>query len=400
MAPIFAGIHPKMALAASNVSSGALVGLPILCLLIFVLSLSGLEQAKAQPFFIGGYGDGIYLSRLAADGGISPAVLLAEQKNPSFFCLHPSLDVLYVITETMRGDMEHPASVAAYRFDREAIESGQAPRLSALNSRHVDGDIPCHITIDSQGRLLVIANYINGSVVTFRIAPDGSIGDQGSNIVHQLVDGKKASNGHCSQIAPGDQWVLVADLGLDRVFVYALEPETGKLTPSSHPYLRLPDGSGPRHLSFHPDGNTVYIINESNMTMSSARWDSSAGRLSLINTTSTLPPETEAAGFSTAEVLVHPNGRFVFGSNRGHDTIVTMQIDQQSGSIDRLGNTPTLGRTPRNFRISPCGKFLLAENQSTDNIFSFSIDLESGKLRATGHSITVPSPACIRFIDR
>jgi 6-phosphogluconolactonase len=370
-----------------------------LCILMFVcLSFSGVRQVKAQPFFIGGYGEGIYLSRLATDGSMSPAVLLAEQKNPSFFCLHPKLDVLYVVSETMRNDPSNPATVVAYRFDRAAIESGESPSLSVLNSRRIDGDIPCHITIDSGGRSLVIANYINGSVVTFVVNDDGSIGQEGSNIVHELVDGKKASNGHCSAIAPGDQWVLVADLGLDRVFVYAFDAETGKLTPSAHPYLRLPDGSGPRHLSFHPDGRTIFIINETNMTMTSARWDGSAGKLTLINTVGTLPPDTQTSGFSTAEVLVHPSGRFVYGSNRGHDTIVTMKVDPQSGSIQRLRNTSTLGKTPRNFRLTPCGTLLLAENQGSDTIFSFSIDEETGQLTATGHSITVPAPACIRFV--
>lgn len=372
----------------------------ILCVLLLLVSASGVGKLQAQPFFIGGYGEGIYLSQLAEDGAMSTPVLLAEQKNPSFFCLHPKLDILYVISETMRNDESHPATVVAYRFDRTAIESGETPPLTVLNSQRIDGDIPCHITIDSGGRSLVIANYINGSVVTFVLDEDGSIGEEGSNIAHELVDGKQASNGHCSAIAPGDEWVLVADLGLDRVFVYAFDPEIGKLTPSEHPYLRLPDGSGPRHLSFDPNGRTVYIINESNLTMTSARWDGSTGKLTLINTVSTLPPDTPTSGFSTAEILVHPSGRFVFGSNRGHDTIVTMAIDSESGSIQRLHNTSTLGKTPRNFRLSPKGNMLLAENQGSNTVFSFIIDEKTGELTPTGNSIEVPAPACIRFITR
>jgi 6-phosphogluconolactonase len=362
--------------------------------------LLGAATMMAQPFFIGGYGEGIYLSNLEASGAMATPVLVARQANPSFFCIHPKLDVLYVVTETMRQDEANPAVVVAYQFDRGAIQRGESPSLKMLNSRRVDGDIPCHIAIDSSGQTIVISNYINGSVVAFTVDRDGSLGPEASNIVHELVDGKKASNAHCSAIAPGDGWVLVADLGLDRVFVYSLEPETGKLTASDHPFLRLPDGSGPRHLSFHPNGKTVYIINETNLTMTSAWWDGNAGELSLINTVSTLPDDTSnVSGFSTAEVLVHPSGRFVFGSNRGHDSIVTMRVDPNTGSISRLRNTPTMGKTPRNFRLSPCGKMLLAENQGSDSVFSFRIDEETGQLTPTGHSISVPAPACIRFIE-
>lgn len=370
----------------------------LLCMQMTSLLFLTSNHLLAQPFLVSGYGQGISASTLHPDGSMSPPVLIAQQASASFFCFHPSLDVLYVVSETMRNDPESPAKVVAYRFDRPALMQGQTPNLKIVNSHPVDGDIPCHVVIDSTGQCLIISNYINGSVVAFTVAEDGSIGKPSSNIVHEIVPGKKASNAHCCAISPGNGWALVADLGLDRVMIYSLDATSGQLTAGPQPYMSLPAGSGPRHLSFHPNGQFVYIINESNMTMASAQWDETTGQLTLINIETTLPPGTEASGFSTAEVLVHPEGRFVFGSNRGHDSIVTMHIDPSRGSIVRAHNESTHGKTPRNFRLTPSGEMLLAENQTSSTVVSFRIDQESGQLLPTGHSISVESPSCIRFL--
>lgn len=358
------------------------------------------QLCRAQPFFISGYGEGIYYSSLSADGAMAEPKLLAKQHNASFFCFHPTKkDLLYAVAETMRSDANHPASVVAYRFNREAAIAGKDPELTAVAQFPIDGDIPCHITMDPAGGFLVVANYTNGSVVVLSVNQQGEITGQAANIQHSLVDGKKTSNGHCSLVSPSGKWVLVADLGLDRVFVYKVIEPSGKLAPASHPFLRLADGAGPRHVALHPNGKYLYVINESNLTMTSAAWDESLGKLTEINTVSTVPEGTTTTGFSTAEVLVHPSGRFVFGSNRGHDSIVTMAIDQADGSIKRIANTPTLGKTPRNFRLTPDGLMLLAENQTSNSVFSFAVDPSSGKLSPTGHSIEVKSPACIKFIN-
>lgn len=368
-----------------------------------MLSMSTVNCCKilfaSEPFLIGGYSGGIYLSSLSSDGSMVPPVQVATQASPSFLCLHPSLDVVYVVTETQRNDQEQPASVVAYGWNRNEVFSGKTPALTEINRKKIDGDIPCHVTVDRTGKWIVIANYINGSVVVFPIAADGAIESESCNVVHAIVDGKKASNAHCSAISPDNQWVLVCDLGLDRVFVYRLDHTTGKLSPSQYPHLSLPAGSGPRHLSFHPNGKFVYVINETDLTMTSANWNSDLGKLETINIVSTLPPNAKASGFSTAEVLVHPTGRFVFGSNRGHDSIVTMRIQPDTGAVERVDNASTQGKTPRNFRLSPDGKMLLAENQSSDTIYSFRVDAETGKLTATGHFISVKAPGCIKFLS-
>ena len=369
--------------------------------LLFVVII---DRGYSQAFFIGGYGEGIYTSSLDAQGNLAKPKLLAEQKNPSFFGIHPKLNVLYVVTETMRNDKDHPAQVVAYRFatskkDDDRGVDNSITSLERLNAQKIDGDIPCHVTIDQTGRHLIIANYLNGSVVVFNIEADGQIGAETCNIVHEIVDGKTKSNGHCSVIDATNRWVLVADLGLDRVFVYELDHKTGKLIPGSHPYLDLPAGSGPRHLAFSQDQQHLFIINELNMTMSSASWDPKNGKLGLLHTEATVPEGEAKKGFSTADVIAHRNGKFVYGSNRGHDSIVAMKIDSKSGKIERIGNFPTLGKTPRNFRFSPDGKTMLAENQGSDSIVVFRVDQETGALQPTGVEATVRSPACIRFLS-
>lgn len=364
------------------------------------------QIAYSQAFFIAGYGPGIYSSYLDPAGKLSEPKLLAEQKNPSFFGLHPSLNVLYAVTETMRNDTNHPAEVVAYRFTTEKVardndnqSAEKIASLTRLNSQKIDGDIPCHVTVDKTGRYLIIANYTNGSVVVFAIEADGKVGAETCNVVHEIVDGRTKSNGHCSVIDGTNRWVLVADLGLDRVFVYELDHATGKLAPGKHPHLLLPEGSGPRHLAFSQDQKQLFIINELNMTMSSASWDPETGKLELINSEATLPDGEAKPGFSTAEVIAHRNGRFVYGSNRGHDSIVAMKIDPTTGKISRTGNYSTLGKTPRNFRFSPDGKFLLAENQSSNSVIVFRVNEQTGALVATQEKISVPSPACIRFLS-
>ncbi|MFN7291750.1 MAG: lactonase family protein [Pirellula sp.] len=369
--------------------------------LLFVMIM---DRGYSQAFFIGGYGEGIYTSSLDAAGKIAKPRLLAEQKNPSFFGLHPKLNVLYVVTETMRNEKDHPAEVVAYRFTTSKQDDNKSTdntitSMERLNAQKIDGDIPCHVTIDKTGRFLIIANYMNGSVVVFGIEPDGKIGAETCNIVHKIVEGKTKSNGHCSVIDATNRWVLVADLGLDRVFVYELDSKSGKLVPGTHPYLELPAGSGPRHLAFSKNQKQLFVINELNMTMSSASWNAELGKLELINTEATLPEGESKKGYSTAEVIAHRNGKFVYGSNRGHDTIVAMGIDAESGRITRLGNYSTLGKTPRNFRFSPDGKYLLAENQGSASIVVFEVDEASGALKPTGERVEVPSPACIRFLS-
>ncbi len=373
---------------------------------LFALAAMLVQSGNAigQSFFIGGYGPGIYASFLNKDGSLIEPKLIAQQKNPSFFAFHPKLDILYVVSETMRNDRSVPGVVVAYQLDRSAYTKDNMPDLQLLNAQPVDGDIPCHVAVDATGKLLVVANYTSGSVVAFPLNVDGSIGPASCNIQHQgsgpVKDRQAGPHAHCSVFDPSNQFVFVSDLGADKVFVYRVDYGTGKLNEESKLRLNLPPGSGPRHLAFHPNRKLFFVINELAMTLSSARWDSRAPSLERIDTVRTLPEGVpDDPSYSTAEVLVHPNGKFVYGSNRGANSIAAFSLNESSGNLTRFDNYPTRGRTPRNFRIDPTGKWMLVENQESNSVISFSIDTETGTLEATNNSIDVKAPACIRFLN-
>jgi 6-phosphogluconolactonase len=372
----------------------------VLVLIGLVMSSS---QSYGQRFLIGGFGDGIYASTLQEDGQMTPPTLAVKQKRPAFFVFHPTLSVLYSVTENTRNDELAPAAVMAYRFDAAEMLSGPSPQLTPLNGQRVDGDTPCHVSVDAQGEWLVIANYSSGSASVFPLDKDGSILKSTSTLQNQgtgpNTNRQEQSHAHCTMWDPSNKFVMLADLGLDKVFVYAFDRSKGVLNASQHPFLKLAGGSGPRHLAMHPNKKWTYVINELNMTLTAASWDATAGKLTEMQTIGTLPADAKGDNFSTAEVVVHPSGRFVYSSNRGHHTIASFKIDEATGKLTAIGHTPTQGKTPRNFRISPNGQFLLAENQDSDSVFSFRINQETGELVSTGKSIQAPAPACIKFYE-
>lgn len=357
----------------------------------------------AQSFLIGGFADGIYASQLKSDGTMTPAIRVVEHRFPAFFVIHPKLDVVYAVKETMRNDAKDPASVVAYRFDAKALESMKSPTLTSIGSAPINGDIPCHVSVDKTGKFIVVSNYVSGSIAVYPLDAKGGIEKECCFIQHsgngpnkQRQEGPHA---HCSQFDASNKWVLTADLGIDKVMIYAFDASTGQLRPGPQTHLTMAPGSGPRHIAFHPNNRLVFIINELNTTLTSASWNAETGELKEIQTLSTLPPNPKSTdGYSTAEVLVHPSGKFVYGSNRGHDTIVAYKLNEESGQLTYINNFTTGGRVPRNFRMTPNGEFLLAENQETGNIVSFRIDPVSGKLSPTGFSINQPSPACVKFL--
>jgi 6-phosphogluconolactonase len=257
--------------------------------------------------------------------------------------------------------------------------------------------------VDRDGRALVVANYSGGSVAAIALQPDGRLGALGTVVQHSGSSvnpaRQKGPHAHVVTVAPGNRHVLCADLGLDQVLVYQFDAATATLRANEPAFVRLPPGSGPRHLAFHPGGRTLYAINELLCTMAVFDFDAARGGLKEVQLVSTLPPgESVQPGFSTAEVAVHPGGRFLYGSNRGHNTIVVYAIDSSTGRIRHVANTPTEGKTPRHFALDPSGAWLLAENQDSDTVVVFRIDPDTGALTPTGQSLTVPSPVCAVFV--
>ncbi|MFK7738209.1 MAG: lactonase family protein [Pirellulaceae bacterium] len=333
---------------------------------------------------------GIYRSRFnAADGSLSAPELVAEQTNPSFLCLNPKLPVLYAVSEVEDG------LVVAYAVDRD-------DNLTELGRASTTGSSPCNITTDAEGKLLLVANYSSGNIVAIRLDERGNLTEQRFEVQHSgssVHPRQKGPHAHCIQVDPSGQFACAVDLGLDQVLVYKLpasdhQPsDTPQLLSTGKP-LKVQSGFGPRHMTFHPDGGYAFVIHELTCQLSSCRWDATNGRLEELQTVSTLPTDWQS-GYSTAEVLVHPNGQYVYGSNRGHNSIACFRFND--GELTPIQHVATEGKTPRNFRLSPDGEYLLAENQDSDSIIVFKLDPDSGILTLTENRLGVGSPVCLRF---
>ena len=275
-------------------------------------------------------------------------------------------------------------------------------KLKEINVESSHGGAPCHIITDREGKNLFTANYAGGSVAVLPIGANGTL--QSATSVHQHKgksvnpQRQEAPHAHSINLDPQQHFAFVADLGLDRVMIYRWHPETHQLSPNNPDHLKLPAGSGPRHFSFHPSGKYAFVIGELSSKLFSLQYDAESGSLKILDSASTLP-ENFKGDTSTAEVLVHPNGKFVYVSNRGQDSIAVFSFDAKTGKVKRVGQAKDQIRVPRNFRIDPTGKWLLVASQDGNSIQSFAIDPESGLLKATGQIITVGNPVCIRFLQ-
>jgi len=314
-------------------------------------------------------------------------------ENPSFLALHSSGKYLYAVSETDRKEGNLTGGVASFRI-------GEAGNLQMINEVTSGGSAPCHISLDRTEQLLMAANYNGGNISAFPIRADGGLGKMSSFHQHSgsSVNPSRQKEPHAHSInpSPDNRFALVADLGLDKVFVYRLDPATGTLERNSPAFARVSPGSGPRHLAFHPNGSVVYVINEMASTITVFRYQPEEGALLEIATESTLPAGFEGRN-STAEVVVEPGGKYLYGSNRGHDSIAVFSIDPESGRLSAVQHRSTEGRTPRNFCLSPDGRFLLAANQRSDNIVVFPVESDTGKLLDPVDEVSLGAPVCIRF---
>jgi 6-phosphogluconolactonase len=259
--------------------------------------------------------------------------------------------------------------------------------------------------VDGSGRCVLVANYTSGSVAVLPVGADGRVSpatyvDQhsGSSVNPRRQEGPHA---HAIPLDPTGRFALCPDLGMDQLFVYRLDAAAGRLEPNDPPGARLAPGAGPRHLDFHPSKPWVYVINELGSTITAFEWDGERGALRELQTVSTLPETYMGSSSSTtcADIHVAPSGRFVYGSNRGHDSIAAFAIDEATGTLTPLGHTSTGGRTPRNFAIDPSGTFLFAANQDTDTIVTFRLDAATGQPTPTGQVASVPSPVCLKIVQ-
>ncbi|MGI9474859.1 MAG: lactonase family protein [Rubripirellula sp.] len=366
-----------------------------LLVLLFVPCVANAETDAYIGTYTRGAGGGIHVAKLnETTGALSEPVLAASMVNPSFVAIHPTRPLLYAVSEVSAAD-EKSQGIVAFRILKDGT-------LKKLNGRSTQGASACHLAVDPTGKCVAVANYTGGSCISFPIESDGSLGEAGS--FHQHVGGsgghpQRQAGPHAHSInfnAAGTQ-AFVADLGKDQILLFDVDPSKGEMTPSKQPNLPLPVGGGPRHFSFHPDGKHAYTNLEMTSEVAKLDYDATQGTLRLDGVWSTLPSDAKRDGYSTAECLVHPSGRFLYVSNRGHNSIAAFAIDPQDGSLTPLGNTSTQGEVPRGFGIDPSGQFLLVGNRNTGKVVTLRIDLKTGKLSPTGQSVDVEMPVNVRF---
>jgi 6-phosphogluconolactonase len=348
--------------------------------------------------YTGGKSQGIYVSRFdPAAGTLTAPELAAAITSPSFVAFHPNRQFLYAVNEVSSFQGLRTGAVTAFLIEPR---TGQ---LTMLNQQSSGGSGPCHLNVDRAGLDVLVANYGGGSCAVLPIQKDGRLGAATSFVQHRgsSVDKQRQEGPHAHGIYVDarNRFAFVPDLGLDKVLIYKFDATHGSLTPNDPPFATVSPGSGPRHFAFHPSSKFAYVINEMLCTITAFSYDADRGRLQPFQTVSTLPAgQRVEPSFSTAELEIHPSGRFVYGSNRGHHTIAVFSVEQESGKLTLVQNQPTAGKTPRGFGIDPTGRYLVAANQDSDNIVTFRIDSQTGQLSPTGQSVQVGTPVCVRFL--
>jgi 6-phosphogluconolactonase len=353
-------------------------------------------------FYVGTYtqegakSKGIYAYRFDPATGQSTSLgLAAETTNPSFVAPHPNGRFLYAVNELQKYNRPNSGGVSAFAVDPA---TGKLTFLNEVPSRGAD---PCYIIVDKSGKWVLVANYTGGSIAVFPILADGKLGEASSFVQHtgHGADPKRQEGPHAHSIdlSPDNRFAFVDDLGLDELLVYKFDPSKGSLTPNDPPFVKMAPGSGPRHFALHPSGKFGYVVAEMASTVTALSVDLKTGKLERLQTLSTLPKDFKGEN-DDAEVHVHPSGKFVYTSNRGHDSIAVFAVDPGKGTLTHIDDVPTQGKIPRSFEIDPTGQFLLAENSKSDNIVLFRIDQKTGRLTATGQVLEVGSPVCVKFL--
>jgi len=359
--------------------------------------------SSAQDLFLyvgtytsGSKSEGIYLYRLnPASGELKAQAVAKGIANPSYLTIDSQRKFLYAVNETNEFSGKRTGALTAFAIDQRTGE------LKKLNQQPSHGTSPCYITVDPSGKFVLVANYSSGSLAVLPIKSDGSLGESSDVRQHEGTGPnqrrQEGPHAHCIVLDRSGKFAYAADLGLDKVMIYRFDEKAGKLTPNTQPFAKTKPGAGPRHFVIHPSGKFAYVINEIDSSLTGFTYDGSKGTLTELQTLSTLPQGFQGEN-SCADIHLHPSGRYLYGSNRGHDSIVAFTIDVRSGKLSYLAHEPTQGKTPRNFTLDPSGSFLLAANQNSNTVVTFQIDRKTGKLKPAGQVTEIPKPVCLKFI--
>ncbi len=339
---------------------------------------------------------GIYLFELDLPSGkLRPRGLAAEVTNPSFLAIHPNHRFLYAVTESNQFKGQKSGAVSAFAIN------AKTGKLTLLNQQPSGGEGPCHLVVDREGKHVLAANYTGGSACVLPIGSDGRLGKATAFVQHVgssvNKDRQEKPHAHSINLDPDNRFAFVADLGLDKVLVYKYDAVKGTLKSNDPPAATVQPGSGPRHFAFHPNGRYAYVINELKSTVTAFRYDPKEGVLKALQTVSALPRGNKKPSW-TAEVQVHPSGKFLYGSNRGHDSIAIFAIDSKTGKLTPRGHQGKDIKTPRNFGMDPEGTVMLVANQDSGSIVVFRIDSKTGRLTPTDTVVKVPMPVCVKMM--
>ena len=345
--------------------------------------------------YTSGKSEGIYLYRLnLSSGELKHVATTSRVVNPSFLAIAPSRRYLYAVNEVEEFAGKKSGALSAFAIDQRTGD------LRLLNQQPSLGGAPCYVVVDRTGRFVLVGNYVGGNFAVLPVRRDGSLGeamdvkqDMRSSINAERQEGPHA---HCILLDPANRFAYGCDLGTDKIMIFRFDARRGKLTPNTTPSVQTKPGAGPRHLSFHPSGKYAYVVNELHATVTAFAHDQIRGNLKEVQTVPTLPKGFTGADTS-ADIHVSPDGRFLYCSNRGHDSIAAFKIDPRNGELTFVAHESTGGKTLRNFAIDPTGAFLLVANQKSDNIVTFRRDRKTGRLSAMGQVAEVPSPVCLKF---
>ena len=324
-----------------------------------------------------------------------PLGLAVESTSPAFLEADLKRHLLFAVNEVPSLEGKPTGGVSSFKLDPT---TGKASLLNTVPSK---GAGPCHLCLDKTGRSLLIANYNSGSVAVIRVEPDGRLGEATDFIQHTGSsvnrDRQQGPHAHCATLDHANRFAFICDLGLDKILIYRFDAERGKLTPNEPAFASVKPGAGPRHMAFRPDGRYAYVINEMASTVTAFAYDSASGSLTEVQTLSTLPKDFSGHN-SGAEIAVHPNGKFLYASNRGRDSVAIFKIAPDKGTLECIGEQSSGGKTPRHFGLDPSGKYLAIANQNSGNILVCGIDSATGLLQPSSALVEAPSPVCVLFV--
>lgn len=368
-------------------------GLAALAMIITPLSAAADPLVFVTAFAPGEQG-GIHAYEFnSKDGSLKPIERTAGAENPFFLALSPNKKYLYSIHAKQFGGKENE-QVAAYEL------VGRTGKLKLLNRSSAEGTAACYLDVDKTGRTVVVANYASGSVASLPVKADGSLGEPASFIPHKgssvNPQRQKEPHAHCIVVSPNNRFAFAADLGTDQILCYKLDSAVGKLTPNDPPFAKSPAGAGPRHLTFHPGGKWMYVINELLNSVTAFDYDAESGTLKEKQTISTLPKDFKGTSYC-ADVKITPDGGFLYGTNRGHDSIAAYRIGAD-GRLSLVAIEPSLGKGPQNLAITADGQWLLCANMPGNNVAVFKINPKTGGLKSVGDPVSQTSPSCIMLL--